>query len=185
MRHLLLFLLVMITAVVNAQHCPWDYSGMILLQTTAGREQVYKLKPVLVDENKKRITDTIYGTGLPTYDICNFLYYDDFQAYRTKKISKHHWYAYDTIYHFAKGYYVVKVNFCKYQHKKLFLRFTDPYSSVLRYRYGEIDSSALFHLHSYSADINARRTDKIREAVKSFIFTVDCEKWLLRKEDCK
>lgn len=185
MRYLFMSCLILPAITVKAQHCPWDCSGMILFQTTISKEQVYKLEPVLVDENKKIIADTIYGTGLPTYDNCSFLYYDDFKAYRTKKIAIHRWYAYDTAYHFAEGYYVVKINFCKFYKKKLFLRFTDPYSRGLRYRYIEIDSSGLFHLHSYSTDMNARRTDKIREAIKNFIVVMTCEKWMLRKEDCK
>lgn len=42
------------------------------------------MRPVLVDENKKKIVDTIYGTGADNIDNCDFLSYEDFTAYRTK-----------------------------------------------------------------------------------------------------
>src|SRR6185295_4818129 len=110
-------------------------TGMILMKTAIPKEQLYKLKPVLVDENKDIIIDTIYGTGLDTYDTCKFLYYNDFMKYRGGKVSLHHWYAYDTVYQFASGYYMVKTNYCKYKSRKLFLRFTEPGKPDLKYHY--------------------------------------------------
>jgi hypothetical protein len=56
-----------------------------MLKTAVAKEFVYKLNPVLVDETKKVIIDTMYGTDKPTYDSCNFLHYDDFAKYRTAK----------------------------------------------------------------------------------------------------
>src|SRR5262245_44608671 len=84
-----------------AQHCPWDCSGMIIVETPVAKGMIYKLEPVLVDEEKNVIVDTIYGTDKPTYDRCDLLFYDDFTKQRTKKITIHHSYEYDTFYHFA------------------------------------------------------------------------------------
>lgn len=130
------------------QHCPWDCSGMILLQTNIAKEKFYKLHPVLVDENKREITDTVYGTGKDTYDKCDFLSYEDFTAYRIQRIKVHHWYQYDTFYHFAKGGYIVKYNFCQYEGRKLYLRFQDPNSSTALFRYLEIPREKRMHLHN-------------------------------------
>src|SRR2546423_15281458 len=100
---LLLFFLIK----AAAQHCPWDCSGMIMFQTVSPKATIYKMDPVLVDENKIIVTDTMYGTGKETYDSCNFLLYSDFKSSRTKKIAIHHWYQYDTVYDFAGGLYFV------------------------------------------------------------------------------
>jgi hypothetical protein len=42
-----------------SQHCPWDCSGMIIVETPVAKGMVYKLEPVLVDEEKKMIVDTM------------------------------------------------------------------------------------------------------------------------------
>lgn len=180
MRHFLLLLLLTVSAIAKAQHCPWDCSGMIVMKTGIAKEQLYKLHPILADENKNIIVDTIYGTGLATYDTCNFLYYDDFTTYRTSKISLHNWYGYDTVYHFASGFYMVKVNYCKYKNEKLFLRFTDPKTSDPEYHYLEIKSSALFHLHDYNREINQRQTTEIKKAIQPFVFIVNENEWDLQ-----
>ena len=185
MRWFILSLMLSVTAVAGAQHCPWDCSGLLLVKTDVSPENIYKLFPVLVNEKKEIIVDTIYGTGKPTYDTCNLLYYDDYLAYRTQKIKLHYWYAHDTVYHFAKDNYIIKVNFCKYKNKKLFLRLTDPDSPELHYRYVEIANMALIHLHDYNMEINARSTNKVKEAVSKFLVTMDCAAWGLKAEDCK
>jgi len=61
-----------------SQHCPWDCSGMIIVETPVAKGIVYKLEPVLVNEEKRVIVDTMYGTDKPTYDRCDLLSYDDF-----------------------------------------------------------------------------------------------------------
>jgi hypothetical protein len=155
-----------------------------MLETNVSKERMKKLNPVLVDENKKEITDTMYGTGKATYDRCNFMYYADFKKYRTKKVSLHGWYAHDTVYYFAAGKYIVKYNFCKYQDKKLYLRYLDPYTRGLTYHYIEIVPENRIHLHDYSVQINKRETDNIKNSIKAFIMTVNCDKWGLRENDC-
>jgi len=184
MRWVFVSVMLMMAASSPAQHCPWDCSGLLLVKTDVSPENIYKLFPVLVNEKKEIIVDTIYGTGKPTYDTCNLLYYDDYLAYRTKKIKLHYWYAHDTVYHFAKDNYIIKVNFCKYRNKKLFLRLADPYSRGLRYKYVEIANTSLIHLHDYSMEINARSTNKIIESVAKFLITIDCAAWGLKEEDC-
>ena len=76
MRHLFLFILLIATLTTSAQHCPWDCDGMIMIKTDAGKEEMKKLDPVLVDVNKKLILDTSLGADI--FDLCRILYYDDF-----------------------------------------------------------------------------------------------------------
>ena len=59
---------------------------MIIVETPVEKGTLYKLEPVLVDEEKKVIVDTMYGTDKPTYDRCDLLFYDDFTKQRTKKL---------------------------------------------------------------------------------------------------
>jgi hypothetical protein len=169
----------------SAQHCPWDCAGMILLQTPVSKEMMYKMKPVLVDENKKVITDTLYGTGMPTYDRCDFLFYDDFVKYRVEKIAVHHWYQYDTLYHFAEGKYLVHYNFCKYQGSKLYLRFNDPAPGSNIYHYVEITEDRRIHLHNYNRELRGNETTPLKKATKKFVLEMNCENWGLQKKDCR
>ena len=168
-----------------AQHCPWDCSGMIIVETPAAKETIYKLDPVLVDEQKNVITDTIYGTDQPTFDRCDLLYYDDFTKMRTQKITLYHGYEYDTFYHFAAGHYIVKYNFCEYQDKKLYLRYIDPNSKSKVYHYIEIPATIRIHLHNYNSQLRQRKTEEIKNDLKSTVLVLNCEEWNLRKQDCK
>lgn len=167
-----------------AQHCPWDCSGMILVKSPVSKKNVYKLQPVLVDDEKKVVVDTMYGTDKPTYDRCDLLFYDDFTNQRAEKIAIHHWYEYDTFYHFAAGSYVIKFNFCKYQDKKLYLRYSDPYSASL-YHYVEIPQNIRIHLHDYNNQLRARKTEEIQDSLKTSVLTISCDEWKLKKQDCK
>jgi hypothetical protein len=180
-----LFSVLFTTIISFAQHCPWDCTGMIQLQTDISKETVYKMRPVLVDEKKMVVTDTIYGTGKDTYDRCDFLFYDDFVKYRKKKIAIHHWYQYDTMYHFAEGRYIVHYNFCKYRGKKLFLRYIDPYSKSKGYRYIEIPADKRIHLHDYNNQLRQNETAELKSATKQFVLEIDCEKWGVLKKDCR
>jgi hypothetical protein len=168
-----------------AQHCPWDCSGMIMMRTPVSKEMIYKLKPVLVDEQKNVVTDTMYGTGLPTYDRCDFLSYEDFVDYRAGKITVHHWYGYDTVYHFAAGNFIVKYNFCKYEGSKLFLRFDDPGSEAVQYHYIEIPEAIRIHLHNISSLLYSRQTAAIRKELQHSILNIACSEWGLKDEYCK
>ena len=156
---------------------------MVMLKTSVTKEIVYELRPVLVDEEKKIITDTMYGTNLPTYDRCEFLNYEDFTEYRVKRIALHHWYEYDTVYHFAKGSYIVKYNFCKYAGKTLYLRFADPASK--QYHYIEIPEERRIHLHNYNNQIRERRTEEIKNDLKNVILVLNCKEWGLTEKECK
>jgi len=185
MRSLFALAILTICLSGNAQHCPWDCSGMIIMETNMPKGSVYKMKPVLVDENKVVITDTIYGTGLPTYDRCDFLYFSDFMTYRKKKIAVHHWYEYDTMYHFAAGKYIVRYNFCAEREKKLYLRYTDPSSKRGTYQYIEIPEENRIHLHEYNNELRSGQAEKLRDETKNFVLTVDCKNWNLQKPDCR
>jgi hypothetical protein len=169
----------------SAQHCPWDCSGMVIVETPVAKGVVYKLEPVLVDEEKRVIVDTLYGTDKPTYDRCDLLSYEDFTAQRTKKISIHHWYEYDTFYHFAAGHYIVKYNFCEYRDKKLYLRYSEPSSKSTTYHYIEIPANNRIHLHDYNSQLRERKMEEIKNDLKSSVLVLNCEEWKLKKQDCK
>jgi hypothetical protein len=185
MRCVFLTILLIATMVAKAQHCPWDCSGLILLKTEVAKEEIYKLQPMLVDENKKLIVDTLSGTNKPTYDTCSFLYYDDFLANRTERAKLHQWYKYDTVLHFAAGYFVARINYCDYRNRKLYLRFEEPHSRDVKYKYVEIPASSVIHLHEYSREIQEKKMKKIRDAVKKMAMKMTCKKWKLPKEHCK
>ena len=180
----LLCVLLLKSFLLFAQHCPWDCSGMIVLQTNAPKELFYKLDPALVDENKRAINDTVYGTGKDTHDPCIFLSYDDFITCRIKRIQVHHWYQYDTAYHFAEGLFMVKYNFCNYTERKLYLRFVDPHTSGLTFHYIEIPDSLRIHLHNYSNELFAGKTEETRKKIQPFILRLDCNALFLRKDEC-
>jgi len=180
-----IFLLFLISQFCKAQHCPWDCAGMIMLQTGIPKEKVYKMKPVLVDEDKNVIIDTLFGTGQPTYDRCDFMAYKDFTAYRKKRMALHYVYEYDTSYYFAAGRYIVHYNFCKYEDKNLYLRYNDPYASETKYIYVPIPVANRIHLHEYNNEIRGKQTNKLRQALKRFELAMSCAKWGLKKEDCK
>ena len=184
-KALLSFFGVLILLKSFSQHCPWDCSGMIMVETPVAKGMVYKLKPVLVDEEKRVIVDTMYGTDKPTYDRCDLLFYDDFTRQRTKKITIHHWYEYDTFYLFAAGRYIVKYNFCEYQDKKLYLRYSDPSSKSKVYSYIEIPENVRIHLHDYNSQMRERKTEEIKNDLKSSVLALNCEEWSLKKQDCK
>ncbi len=184
MKKLFLFYIsLLFTVASNAQHCPWDCSGMILLKTNISKEQMRRLEPVSVNENEKEIIDTIYGTGKDTYDRARFMYYDDFVKYRTERIELHSWYRYDTVYHFAAGNYLVRYNYCGNDGAKLYVRFYNPNSRGLKYEYIEIPKENRIHLHDHSTEIGDRETEKLKTVLQPKILFIDCKKWLLR--DCE
>ena len=180
-RRCMLFLLLG-SGMVQAQHCPWDCTGMILLKTDVTAAEFNKLNPVLVDGNKKIVIDTIYGTGKETQDTCWFLGYDDFMKYRTARTKVHYWYGYDTMFHFARGYYLIHYNYCRYKwdgRSNLFIRFNDPSAADTIHHYIEIPTDRRIHLHDYNREINGRRTAEIVSAVQPNIMEVHRREWKL------
>ena len=174
MRYLLFLSLLIITVSTSAQHCPWDCSGLLMIKTDATKGEMKKLDPVLVDINNKPVIDTLYGSGAGTYDLCRFLYYDDFLKFRINRIQVHYWYGYDTVYHFAKEHYVVRFNYCRYSTDgptDLFIRYNDP-SSSSGYKYIEIPASRRIHLHDYSREINKGQTAEILQSIQPFILNI-------------
>jgi hypothetical protein len=158
---------------------------MIILQTNAPDSVISKLNTVLVDENKKEINDTVYGTGKEIYDPCTFLSYEDFTAYRTKRIQAHQRYRYDTVYYFAKGFFIVKYNYCKYRERKLYLGFVDLHSADNSFHYIEILDSLRIHLHDYSTELYAGDKENILQKIQPYILKLNCSSLLLRKEECQ
>lgn len=162
-----------------AQHCPWDCSGIILVKTDLNADELKKLNPVLVDANKNIVVDTMYGTGLETYDTCQFMLYDDFKAYRTERTKIHYWYRYDTLYSFANEYAVVKFNFCRYERSgaRLYVRYNNLEGSGDTYSYIEVPQEKRIHLHDYNRMINEHAHDAIRNSVQSFIQNISRKQW--------
>ena len=74
----------------------------------------------------------------------------------------HYWYAYDTLYGFAKGNYIVKYNYCKYRDKKLYLRYRDVHTRNLVYHYIEISASQRIHLHNYNNLLRDEKTEVLK-----------------------
>ncbi len=170
MRSLIASLLLALPVSLTAQHCPWDCTGMLMLKTDATAAEIKKLQPALVDENKNTVIDTLYGTGSDqTFDTCYFLLYNDFVKYRAGRIQLHHWYAFDTLFHFAEGNYVVHYNYCKYgKEGKLFIRYNDS-SGTSGYRYKEVTAMNRIHLHDYNREIREHQTDQLRKTLSPFV----------------
>ncbi|MGQ0738723.1 MAG: hypothetical protein ACT4OJ_06650 [Bacteroidota bacterium] len=182
MKRLYALLLLLLPSITQAQHCPWDCSGMILLKTDVSPAEFAKLNPVLADGDKRVVIDTIYGTGKDTYDSCRFLSYDDFLRYRTEKIKLHYWYGYDTLYHFARGYYVIRYNYCRYKwdgRSDLFIRFNSLSAGKEESLFIAIPTGRRIHLHEYNMEINRRQTDKILSAIEPLIMEVGRAEWKL------
>lgn len=169
-----------------SQHCPWDCSGMILLKTDVTPAEFKSLNPVLVDRDKRMVVDTIYGTGLDTYDTCRFLFYDDFQQYRTEKIKIHYWYRHDTAFHFANGYYLVRYNYCKFQKDgegTLFIRYNDPSGEPGAFRYLPVPAESGIHLHDHRLQMNRREYNEILEKIQPQIIFEGRKDWGLNGDE--
>lgn len=175
-RGCILFFL-LLSAVTHAQHCPWDCSGLLMIRTDLSPAEFKNLAPVMVDADNKILIDSIYGTGKQTHDSCRVLYYDDFLAYRTERIRLHHWYGLDTVYHFANGHYVARFNYCRYDDKKLFIRFNDPATDAVKYNYIEIPVDRRIHLHEYNNQLYARQSAELLRLVQPLILQVSRPGW--------
>lgn len=178
-------LLMTFPGLVFAQHCPWDCSGMIMIETDVPKDRVYRMQPILVDENKNVIADTIYGTESPAYDTCKLMFQDDFTALRTEKIKHHRWYQYDTAYHFASGLLITRINFCKNHTKTIYLRWVFPDDKKAMYYYKELPLESLIHLHSYNNELRKRENEKMRKDVDYAIVRMNCRDWKIREAECR
>ncbi len=178
MRKVLIIILFIVSHLAGAQHCPWDCSGMILLKTDATSGEMSRLNPVLVDSDRKVVIDTLYGTGLSSAaDTCYFLIYEDFLKYRVAKTAIHYWYSHDTVYHFAKGHYLVRFNYCKYNsnNHSLYIRINDTNNRPSGYRYIKVDAEKRIHLHNYHRLLNDRETGEIFSAIEPMIIFISRE----------
>lgn len=185
MRMYVVAVILFISTGSAAQHCPWDCTGMIVLQIDLPQKTIARLNLVLVDESMREVTDTIYGTGKDTFDECIFLSYDSFTKNRTEKIALHHWYKHDTLYKFAMGNYIVKYNYCKYGGKKLYIRYLDQNMRSIVFHYIEIPDSKRIHLHDYNTELFNGKAKEMRQDTKKNVIILGCGNFILRKEDCK
>jgi len=188
-RNILFILAFIISSTAVAQHCPWDCAGMIIIQSPLSSERFYQAGLALVDtiENEREdiVVDTIFGTGKKTYDECIFLSYEDFTKRRSKKTAIHNCYGHDTMYHFTKGSYIVKFNYCKYQGKKLYIRYYDRYTRGLRFHYIEVPENKRIHLHNYAFELQERRTAELKKKTQPFVMKISCNDLGLRPDDCR
>ncbi len=159
-----------------SQHCPWDCFGVSMFQTDLSPSEIKKLDPVLVDANKMQIVDTMYGTGLPTYDSCVFLLYKDFKNRYTEKIKVHNWYGYYTMLDFAEGYYIVHYSFCRWQDKELFIRYNDPEKRG-GFKYIPVTADQRVHVHNYNSQINSKHFDDIRKDIQDKVLDINRNDW--------
>ncbi len=184
-----LSILIFLSVSAGAQHCPWDCAGMILIKTDAPARELYMMELILVEDstrifkNNSIVVDTNYGAG--SYDTCYLKSYGDFMSYRIAKIRKYHGYAYDTVFRFAEGYFLIKFNWCKYKGKKLYIHFYDRHTRGQTDRYIEIPKENRIHLHDHSSEINAGKSKEILEAIKNKILYISCIGWTLYESDCK
>jgi hypothetical protein len=172
MRKIVIVIMLLSSFRSIGQHCPWDCTGMIVLQIDLPKMTIEHLGLVLVDENRWPITDTLFGTGKDTYDECVFLDYDSFTKRRKEKIAIHHWYVHDTLYKFAEGKYIVKYNYCKYRGKKLYIRYLDQHMRSLVFHYIEIPDSNRIHLHNYSDELFNGKAEQMKEETRKNIMVV-------------
>jgi hypothetical protein len=159
-----------------AQHCPWDCTGFLMVKTDVNVAEMRRLDPVLTDAGHNIVIDTLYGTNKKTWDTCRFLYFDDFMAYRTKRIQVHGFYAYDTMLHFAKGYYVVHYNYCKFQKAGNTALYVRIKNSSGDYDYIPIADDKRIHLHNFNMEIIEHKTEKLVSMSQPYVITI-------RKED--
>ncbi|MBM3415967.1 MAG: hypothetical protein FJY20_05880 [Bacteroidetes bacterium] len=92
----------------------------------------------------------------------------------------HHWYAFDTVFHFAEGLYLVRYNYCRYNpenNNDLFIRFSHPADDV--YRYIEIPLSRRIHLHDLNPEIRQRLSLAEVPSLQPMVMEVTRQKWKL------
>lgn len=179
MRCIILFALLFFSLLVKAQHCPLDCCGMLLVKTDLSTEQLYALHPVLTGPNKKTIVDSLFSSKKIFTDTCKLLYYPDFLAYRSAKIAANNFYHYDTLCYFAKGYYVIRVNFCTYRNQPLYIRFTITDGSKPKYQYVAVAAASLIDLHNLFPLIIHKKTELILPKIAPFIITIDSVQLIL------
>ncbi len=165
----------------SAQHCPWDCTGFLMIKTDASEAEMKSMHPTLVDGRKQIIVDTLYGTGKNTFDTCRFLEYDEFVGLREEKSKIHSFYRHDTMLKFAKGFYVVHFNFCKYDKDKegpLFISYAGAGHG--HDHYIPVPVEKRIHLHNHSNDIYKKNYDAILKNVDSQILTINRKDWGLQ-----
>jgi hypothetical protein len=172
MQKLFLIFIIAFSIKASAQHCPWDCTGLILIQTDMDPREFGKMNMTLVDSSKKVMVDTLFGTGRPTYDTCRLMQYDDFMNYRIQRIQLHYWYQYDTVYKFAKGLYLARFNYCQYKNSPLYLNWSDVNGKSGTNHYFEISPANRIHLHDFSRQLNNRDYDQIRREINPKIIRI-------------
>ena len=186
-----LSILIFLSFSIQAQHCPWDCAGMILIKTDAATNNLDQIEVTLVEDStwifhgKGIVIDTIYGTASLMADTCRLKSHSEFMSYRTAKIQLYHGYAYDTVYGFSEGHFLIKFNLCKYRGKKLYLHFYDRHSRGLTDRYIRIPEANRISLHDVSTEINARQTKEILELIREKIMYIPCTAWTFYETECK
>lgn len=173
---ILLALLLSVTTGINAQHCPWDCSGLVVVKTNIPVATLKQMGFVLVDENKKIITASRKGDSKAFMDTSLLEPYDEFVAKRKAGLNDYHWYQYDTAYHFAEGKYLLHFNHCDGYKKKLYLRYQRAGAAGIKFLYIEVPDNKRISLHDFSDELYGRNYKAISEKIKPNILFLDCKK---------
>jgi hypothetical protein len=182
MRIFLIIVFIAATLPGIAQHCPWDCSGMVLVETNLAPKQMEQAHLMVTGENKKPVIDTFSNEGKPFYDTCRLYPYAEFLKKRKEQLKTYRWYQYDTVYHFAENKYLVRFNLCRFYGKKLFLSFQHPYTRNLQIIYIEIPDNKRISLHAISDKLYKRDYEAISKEIAPMIMRLDCKELLRR--DC-
>lgn len=176
MRKLLILLTFLLPAATNAQHCPWDCSGLVVVETNIPGATLKQMGFVLVDEHKKIITTSRTGDGKPFMDTSLLESYDEFVNKRKAGLNDYRWYQYDTAYHFAEGKYLLHFNHCDGYKKKRYLRYQRAGAAGIKFLYIEVPDDKRISLHDFSDELYDRKYKEISEKIKSNILFIDCKK---------
>lgn len=178
MKNILLATFMLLSLNSFAQHCPWDCAGFLMIKTDATPAEMSMLKAALVDSKKQLVIDTLYGTGKETIDTTNIMEWDEFEKYRKEKTKIHNWYNHDTMLSFAKGYYVVRYNYCKFDNanpQDLSIRYIGPGHG--HYHFMPVAADKRIHLHDYNSLISKKEKEEILKALESKIINVSRAQW--------
>jgi hypothetical protein len=140
MRITILITLLFITKLLAAQHCPWDCSGIVILDWPANKSfPSYTVS--LVDKNHEVVSNhNVYESPESKFQL-----YGDLKKELSSKIPQNHWYENDTVFHFAEGSPVTLYNYCDYR-GDLFVEVR--FNTTSQKWYFKLNEDQKFHLHN-------------------------------------
>src|SRR5688572_18135654 len=141
MRWVIPFFLFFSIGTASAQHCPWDCSGIVILDWPADKKfNNYQVR--LVDSSYK----VVFNHNVYEKTESQFSIYEELKKQLNLKISKYSWYEYDTVLNFAAGSPVALYNFCDYHGEDLFIEVKSKKGPSNK-NYFKLNEDQKFHLH--------------------------------------